>query len=53
MEEEIKTYRCNARRKNVCDNLIKTLLNIKGKTKDGVISHMDLIEMNIQEEFAP
>jgi len=39
--------------KNVCNSLIGTLLNIKGKTKDGVNAHMDLIEMNIQEELAP
>ena len=30
--------------KNVCDSLIGTLLNIKGKTKDGVKSRQDLVE---------
>ena len=39
--------------KNVCDSLIGTLLNIKGKTKDGVNARLDLIEMNIREELAP
>jgi len=39
--------------KNVCDNLIGTLLNIKGNTKDGVNAHLDLIEINIREELAP
>ena len=39
--------------KNVCDSLIGTLMNIKGKTKDGVNARLDLIEMNIREELAP
>ena len=39
--------------KNVCDSLIGTLLNIKGKTKEGVNARLDLIEMNIREELAP
>ena len=39
--------------KNVCDSLIGTLLNIKGKTKDGVNARLDLIEMKIREELAP
>ena len=39
--------------KNVCDSLIGTLLNIKGKTKDGVNARLDLIEMNTREELAP
>ena len=30
--------------KNVCASLIGTLLNIKGKTKDGVNARLDLIE---------
>jgi len=38
---------------NVCDSLIGTLLNIKGKTKDGVNACLDLIEMNIREELTP
>ena len=39
--------------KNMCDNLIGTFMNIKGKTKDGVNACLDLIEMNIREELAP
>jgi len=39
--------------KNVCDNLIGTLLNIKGKTNDGVNARLDLIKMNILEELTP
>ena len=35
--------------KNVCDSSIGTLLNIKGKTKDGLKCHQDLVEMGIQE----
>ena len=35
--------------KNVCDSVIGTLLNIKGKTKDGVYAHLDLVEMGIRE----
>ena len=39
--------------KNVCDSLIGTLLNIQGKTKDGVNARLDLVDMNIREELAP
>jgi len=39
--------------KNVCDSLIGTLLNINGKTKDGLNAHLDLIEMNIRGELEP
>ena len=39
--------------KNVCDSLIGTLLNINGKTKDGLNARLDLIEMNIRGELAP
>lgn len=28
--------------KNVCDSILGTLLNIKGKTKDNLNSHLDL-----------
>ena len=34
--------------KNVCDSLIRTLLNIKGKIKDGLKCHQDLVEMGIR-----
>jgi len=33
--------------KNVYDSLIGTLLNIKGKTKDGLECHHDLVDMGI------
>lgn len=39
--------------KNVCDSLIGTLLNIPGKTKDGVKSRYDLVSMGIRPELAP
>lgn len=38
-------------KKNVCDSLIGTLLNIKGKTKDDVNARLDILEMNIREEL--
>jgi len=38
---------------NMCDSLIGTLLNIQGKTKNGVNAHLDLVEMNIREYMAP
>ena len=33
--------------KNVCDSIIDTLLNIQGKTKDGLNTRQDLVEMGI------
>jgi len=39
--------------KNVCDSLIDTLLNIQGKTKDGVNAHLHLVEMKIREDLGP
>jgi len=39
--------------KNVCDSLIDTLLNIQGKTKDGVNARLNLLEMNICKDLAP
>jgi hypothetical protein len=39
--------------KNVCDSIIGTLLNIKGKTKDGVNSRLDLKEMGIRQQLTP
>jgi len=39
--------------KNVCDILIGTLLNIQGKTKDGLNTHQDLAEMGIQLQLHP
>ena len=39
--------------KNVCGGLIDTLLNIKGKTNDGLKCHQDLVDMGIQEQLHP
>ena len=39
--------------KNVCDNLIGTLLNLKFKTKDSVASRLDMVEMGIRADLAP
>lgn len=39
--------------KNVCDSLISTLLNIKGKSKDGLKSRRDLQEKNIRPDLHP
>jgi len=36
----------------MCDSLIGALLNIKGKTKDGLNARLDLIEMNIRGDLA-
>ncbi|XP_071726811.1 uncharacterized protein [Rutidosis leptorrhynchoides] len=37
--------------KNVCDNLLGTLLNIDGKTKDNEDTRKDLMEMGIQNDL--
>jgi len=37
----------------VCDSLIGTLLNIQGKTKDGVNARFDMLEMDIRKDLAP
>ncbi|KAA0048234.1 hypothetical protein E5676_scaffold265G001660 [Cucumis melo var. makuwa] len=39
--------------KNVCMNIVGTLLDIPGKSKDGMNSRLDLVEMNIRPELAP
>jgi len=39
--------------KNVYDILLDTLLNIKGKTKDGLKCRQDLVNMGIQEQLHP
>ena len=36
---------------NVCDSIIGTLLNIKGKTKDGINACKDLVEMGVRFEL--
>ncbi|WKA02961.1 hypothetical protein VitviT2T_021106 [Vitis vinifera] len=39
--------------KNVCESIIGTLLNIPGKTKDGLNSRLDLLEMGLRCELGP
>ena len=39
--------------KNVCDSVINMLLNIQGKTNDGLNTHQDLVEMDIQDHLYP
>ncbi|KAL6202337.1 hypothetical protein ACLB2K_026045 [Fragaria x ananassa] len=39
--------------KNVCDSLLGALLNVPGKTKDGIKACLDLVEMGIRTELAP
>ena len=40
-------------KKNVCESIVGTLLNVLGKTKDGLNSRLDLIEMGLKAELAP
>ena len=37
--------------KNMCDNLIAMLLNIKGKTKDGLNTRIFFVKMGIREQL--
>ncbi|KAL4027982.1 hypothetical protein IC575_011172 [Cucumis melo] len=39
--------------KNVCMNIVGTLLDLPGKSKDGMNSRLDLVDMNIRPELAP
>ncbi|KAM3386984.1 hypothetical protein ACQJBY_010090 [Aegilops geniculata] len=39
--------------KNVCDNIIGTLLNLDGKSKDNVQARQDLEDMNIRGDLHP
>ncbi|KAL0553549.1 hypothetical protein IC582_007447 [Cucumis melo] len=39
--------------KNVCMNIVGTLLDLPDKSKDGMNSRLDLVEMNIRPELAP
>ena len=39
--------------KNVCDSIIGTLLNIKGKKKNGINARKDLVEMGVWLELQP
>jgi len=40
-------------KKNVCDSIIRTLLNIKGKTKDGIKAHKYMVEMGVRLDLQP
>ena len=37
----------------MCDGIIDTLLNIQGKTKDGLNTRQDLTEMGIRDQLHP
>ncbi|KAL6176096.1 hypothetical protein ACLB2K_052732 [Fragaria x ananassa] len=39
--------------KNCCDAILGTLLNILGKTKDGVASRLDMVDMGIHTDLKP
>jgi hypothetical protein len=39
--------------KNVCESLVGLLLNIPGKTKDGLNARLDLVDLKIRPELAP
>ncbi|XP_073120201.1 uncharacterized protein [Henckelia pumila] len=39
--------------KKVCESLLGTLLDIPGKTKDGIAARLDLAEMNLRTDLAP
>ena len=39
--------------KNICESTIGTLLNVIGKTKDGLKSRLDILEMGLRPELAP
>jgi hypothetical protein len=39
--------------KNVCESLVGTLLNIPGKSKDGVNARLDLVELGLRTDLAP
>ncbi|KAL8147930.1 hypothetical protein AgCh_005309 [Apium graveolens] len=39
--------------KNVCESIIGTLLNIPGKTKDGMKARLDLQELGVRAKLAP
>ena len=37
--------------KNICDNIIETILNISEKIKDGTKAHLDLQKIGIRSEL--
>lgn len=40
-------------KKNICDSVIGTLLDIPGKTKDHIKAQMDLLKIDIMHELQP
>jgi hypothetical protein len=44
---------CMHLKKNVFESMIGVLLDIKTKTKDGLKSHLDLVNQNIRCEIHP
>ena len=40
-------------KKNVFENVIGTLINIKGKSKDGLKARDDMLKMGIRTELGP
>ncbi|KAL3627015.1 hypothetical protein CASFOL_028378 [Castilleja foliolosa] len=39
--------------KNICESLLGTLLNVRGKTKDGINARLDMVDMGIRTELKP
>ncbi|KAG8483202.1 hypothetical protein CXB51_022201 [Gossypium anomalum] len=39
--------------KNVCENIIGTILNVDGKSKDNLKSRLDLVDMRIRRDLHP
>ncbi|KAK5811971.1 hypothetical protein PVK06_027364 [Gossypium arboreum] len=39
--------------KNVCENIIQTILNVDGKSKDNLQSQLDLVHMGIRRDLHP
>ncbi|KAK5826759.1 hypothetical protein PVK06_021689 [Gossypium arboreum] len=39
--------------KNVCENIIGTILNVDGKSKDNIQSRLDLVDMRIRRDLHP
>ena len=40
-------------RKKVCESIVGTLFDIPGKSKDGLSSRLDLVNLGIQSELQP
>ncbi|KAG8497137.1 hypothetical protein CXB51_008384 [Gossypium anomalum] len=40
-------------KKNVCENIIGTILNVDGKSKDNLQSRLDLVDMRIRRDLHP